>query len=290
MYRARVAPMGRLALQEHMPGAVPTGSIWVRAEQLVALARRHAADSGQRRHGATDAIAPSWLAFGERRSDGQRAWSELSAALDAGGSANLVETSIVHGDLHHRNCLVDQEVSSAGIFDWEMSGPGDWRCRRRLAGLLVLGVSPSRRRDARALVLAEVRAEVLPISPPLCSPQALRAISMRASPSLSAPSRCQPCDEWALNVAQLITYAVMTSVPISPNSPAPSLYVRSPHISAPTARRSEADWRSVDWAGPMQPLAQRIEDAAGASDLTPTSWVIKSSGGGRLRRRRRSHL
>jgi aminoglycoside phosphotransferase (APT) family kinase protein len=36
------------------------------------------------------------------------------------------QTTIVHGDFHHGNALVDGDEVT-GVVDWEIAGPGDWR-------------------------------------------------------------------------------------------------------------------------------------------------------------------
>jgi aminoglycoside phosphotransferase (APT) family kinase protein len=50
----------------------------------------------------------------------------LAAALDRGAEVELLEATIVHGDFHHRNALVDGD-RVVGVFDWDLAGPGDWR-------------------------------------------------------------------------------------------------------------------------------------------------------------------
>ena len=50
----------------------------------------------------------------------------LSGVLGDTEDVALAQTTIVHGDFHHRNFLVvDGRV--AGVFDWDIAGPGDWR-------------------------------------------------------------------------------------------------------------------------------------------------------------------
>ena len=46
--------------------------------------------------------------------------------LERTAGVELLERTIVHGDLHHGNCTtVDGDV--VGVFDWEIASPGDWR-------------------------------------------------------------------------------------------------------------------------------------------------------------------
>ena len=50
----------------------------------------------------------------------------LAAAIDQGEEAEILQTTIVHGDFHHANVLVDRDEVT-GVLDWEIAGPGDWR-------------------------------------------------------------------------------------------------------------------------------------------------------------------
>ena len=98
------------------------------ATELVGLARRHATDCGLRRPWRDDAIAAArgWLAGLEVDAGDPGDAAALEAALDGGTEAELLETTIVHGDFHHRNALVDRD-EVVGVFDWDVAGPGDWR-------------------------------------------------------------------------------------------------------------------------------------------------------------------
>lgn len=115
------------SLQEHLPGTVVDRLTEPIATQLVGLARRHAVDCGRRRPWRDDALAAArgWLAeLGPSLAPSDAA--VLAGALERGTEAELFETTIVHGDFHHRNALVDGG-RVVGVFDWDLAGPGDWR-------------------------------------------------------------------------------------------------------------------------------------------------------------------
>jgi len=113
------------SLQEPLPGTVVGHVTEPIATQLVTLARRHATDCGQSRPWRDDAIrsARGWLA--DIPLDGPDV-AVLELALDRGAQAELLETTIVHGDFHHHNALTDGD-GIVGVFDWDLAGPGDWR-------------------------------------------------------------------------------------------------------------------------------------------------------------------
>jgi len=183
-----------------MPGAVPDRLDLGTAEQLVALARRHAADSGQRRPWRDDAIAAA------------RGW--LSASADRMANAHVSE--LVSCPRCGRECEPGSKrrSSTATFTIATVSSTKKVSSRASLTGRLqglAIGVSTSSRwafgawcipepptRMRGALVLAEVRAECSPDIAALSSP-ARRCVRSRcrALASLSAPSRCQPCDECA---------------------------------------------------------------------------------------------
>jgi Phosphotransferase enzyme family len=168
---------GVWSLQEVLPGAVPPRLDVGLAEQLVALVRRHAVDSGMRRPWRDDAIAAArgWLAPGLNDVDA----ATLRRALDEGVDADLVETAIVHGDFHFRNCLVENGLVS-GVFDWEIAGPGDWRFDLVNFGFWCLIYPKVVDADARDLVLDAIRVECPPeVSALMFACQALRTISMQ---------------------------------------------------------------------------------------------------------------
>jgi aminoglycoside phosphotransferase (APT) family kinase protein len=113
------------SLQERLAGEVLRRLTLTHAEQLVSLASRHDVDSGLRRPWREDAIAAArgWLDSTPIDPADARV---LAAALDRGEGAEILQTTIVHGDFHHANALVaGDEVT--GVIDWEIAGPGDWR-------------------------------------------------------------------------------------------------------------------------------------------------------------------
>ena len=113
------------SLQERLAGEVLRRLTLNHATQLIALAGRHDVDSGLRRPWREDAIAAArgWLRSAPVDPSDARV---LAAALDRGEGAEILQTTIVHGDFHHGNALVaGDEVT--GVLDWEIAGPGDWR-------------------------------------------------------------------------------------------------------------------------------------------------------------------
>ena len=113
------------SLQERLAGEVLRRLTLNHATQLIALAGRHDVDSGLRRPWREDAIAAArgWLHSTPVDPTDARV---LAAALDRGEGAEILQTTIVHGDFHHGNALVaGDEVT--GVLDWEIAGPGDWR-------------------------------------------------------------------------------------------------------------------------------------------------------------------
>jgi aminoglycoside phosphotransferase (APT) family kinase protein len=131
-------------------------------DEAIAAARRWLSDA-----------APNGLA-------GEHAGT-LSAALDDGARIDLIETSIVHGDLHHRNCLVDNGTVTS-IFDWEIAGPGDWRFDLVTVAFWGLVYPRAADPDACALVLDAIRAECSPKTASMMfACQSLRAISMQST-------------------------------------------------------------------------------------------------------------
>ena len=114
------------SLQHVLAGEVPALLSEACALQLIGLAQAHAVDAGTTR--AWDVLARQaamrWLldigslphAFDDR----------LAAVLRDTADVTVLRTTIVHGDFHHRNCLVSGEQIT-GVFDWDIAGAGDWR-------------------------------------------------------------------------------------------------------------------------------------------------------------------
>jgi aminoglycoside phosphotransferase (APT) family kinase protein len=114
------------SLQEVLPGEVPLEFTASYADQLVELARAHDVDSGRRKQ---------WDALARQAARGwvtdlaplpQRFDEELAAQLDATADVSLLQTTVVHGDFHHRNFLAGNGRIT-GVFDWEIADAGDWR-------------------------------------------------------------------------------------------------------------------------------------------------------------------
>jgi aminoglycoside phosphotransferase (APT) family kinase protein len=113
------------SLQERLPGEVPRRLTLAHAAQLVTLAGRHDIDSGHARPWREDAIAAAreWLTTTPIDPTHARV---LAAAIDRGEGAEILQSTIVHGDFHHGNALVEGDEVT-GVLDWEIAGPGDWR-------------------------------------------------------------------------------------------------------------------------------------------------------------------
>jgi aminoglycoside phosphotransferase (APT) family kinase protein len=114
-------------LQEVLSGVVPEVLTESLAHQLVALARRHDRDAGHRRPWDELArrAASGWLDE-LRPSLPDDFGAVLAEALADTASVTVAQTTVVHGDFHHRNLtVVDGRVT--GIFDWDIAGAGDWR-------------------------------------------------------------------------------------------------------------------------------------------------------------------
>jgi aminoglycoside phosphotransferase (APT) family kinase protein len=119
---------GVWSLQEVLPGEVPLRLDGPLAVQLVELAGCHATDAGARRDWKADAreAAEGWI---DTLSDDGVApgfLDVMASTLEATTAAELLETTVVHGDFHHGNCTTIGG-GVAGVFDWEIAGPGDWR-------------------------------------------------------------------------------------------------------------------------------------------------------------------
>lgn len=120
------------SLQERLAGEVPDVMTEVHAEQLVALAGRHAGAAGREGDvherfdreldGAADRLAGHPEAG---RPVAAAIATELAGAL-ASRSAPVRTSDVVHGDFHHRNYLASGDRVT-GVFDWELAWAGDWR-------------------------------------------------------------------------------------------------------------------------------------------------------------------
>ena len=166
------------SLQTVLPGRVPTMFTVDIAEQLLALARRHDIDSGMRRPWDAQARDISRRAVADLRPLPNAFDETLRAVLDRTEDVVLAQTTIVHGDFHHRNLLIDGGRVT-GVFDWDIAGPGDWRFD--LVNLAFGCQMYPRTCDATALekVIAAVREHCdEPTAAFLMACQALRALSM----------------------------------------------------------------------------------------------------------------
>lgn len=117
------------SLQEHLAGDVPERLTASGARQLVALITMHETDSGLRRQWRDEAVtaAHTWLSDLRALDVSPGAVDVLAAALDRTCRTELLDATVVHGDFHHRNCLVDPDGEVVGVFDWEIASAGDWR-------------------------------------------------------------------------------------------------------------------------------------------------------------------
>ncbi len=165
------------SLQERLPGR-DTGRLTVgQAQQLVELARSHNFDSGVRRSWRDEAIAAcrGWLAHASCESD------RFDAIIERAADAEMFETTVVHGDFHHRNVLVEGETVT-GVFDWDIAGPGDWRFDLAML-LFACLVYPAFSEPSATLVVADALRDDAPdeVSSFLLACQVLRTLSMAAS-------------------------------------------------------------------------------------------------------------
>jgi aminoglycoside phosphotransferase (APT) family kinase protein len=175
------------SLQERLAGEVPRRLTLTHAAQLISLANRHDIDSGHRRPWREDAIAAARGWLDSTPIDPTDA-KVLAAAIDRGEGAEILQTTIVHGDFHHGNALVDGDEVT-GVLDWEIAGPGDWRF-----DLVMLAFGCHIRPDtcepaAATLVTEAVRSHCLDdVAALMMACQVLRLASMTAarSPGRSA--------------------------------------------------------------------------------------------------------
>ena len=114
------------SLQEALSGRVPDVLDERCALQLIRLAREHDVDAGLSRPWDQLAreAAERWLASLGPLPHGFDA--QLATVLRDTADVALSRTTVVHGDFHHRNCLVTGE-DVTGVFDWDIAGAGDWR-------------------------------------------------------------------------------------------------------------------------------------------------------------------
>jgi Phosphotransferase enzyme family len=167
------------SLQAVLPGRVPTMFTVGHAERLVALACRHDIDSGACR--PWDAIARKVTrgALAELAPLPDRFDETLRGTLDETEDVRLAQTTIVHGDFHHRNLLVDGEGRVTGVFDWDIAGPGDWRFDLVNLAFACQMYPKTCEPDGLAIVIAAVRKHCdAPTAAFLTACQTLRALSM----------------------------------------------------------------------------------------------------------------
>ena len=167
------------SLQEFLTGDVPHRMTVNQAAQLVALARRHKTDSGGRRPWRDDAVraARGWLA--ETSIDPGCAVA-LAAALDRGERADLLDCTVVHGDFHYGNTLIDDEDIVA-VLDWDIAGPGDWRFDLVMLAFGCVVRPRSCEPAAAALIIDAVRSECpSDVAALMMACQVLRMTSMLA--------------------------------------------------------------------------------------------------------------
>lgn len=113
-------------LQRLLPGTVPDRMTAAHAEQLLALAKRHAGFGESTFDWQGEAIRQTRHSLEIVRAAAPGLAGELSTVLDRTARTELRRGDVVHCDFHHRNYLADGERVT-GIFDWEIATPGDWR-------------------------------------------------------------------------------------------------------------------------------------------------------------------
>jgi aminoglycoside phosphotransferase (APT) family kinase protein len=165
-------------LQTVLPGRVPQMFTADHAAQLVGLACRHDVDSGMRRPWDAQARAASRRALTELGPLPERFDETLGAVLRETEGVALAQTTVVHGDFHHRNFLVhDGRVT--GVFDWDIAGPGDWRFDLVCLAFACQMYPKTCDAEALAIVIAAVREHCdAPTAAFLTACQTLRALSM----------------------------------------------------------------------------------------------------------------
>ena len=177
------------SLQERVAGRVTPCLTVTQAAQLLALARRHNTDSGRRRPWRDDAIraARGWLA--ETAIDPASA-ATLGAALDRGEGVDLCDATVVHGDFHHGNALIDDDDDVVAVLDWDIAGPGDWRFDLVMLAFGCVVRPRSCEPAAAALIIDAVRSECpSDVAALMMACQVLRMTSMLALRSPEAATQ-----------------------------------------------------------------------------------------------------
>ena len=173
------------SLQTVLPGRVPQMFTVGHAEQLLALARRHDIDSGMRRPWDELARDISRRALADLATLPDAFDGTLRSVLDRTEEVVLAQTTIVHGDFHHRNLVVDEDDRVTGVFDWDIAGPGDWRFDLANLAFACQMYPKTCEGSAVATVIAAVREHCdAPTAAFLIACQTLRALSIlqRARP------------------------------------------------------------------------------------------------------------
>jgi hypothetical protein len=166
------------SLQAVLPGAVPQTLTVGQAEELIALACRHDIDAGERRPWEALAREASWRALGELPSLPDLFDETLRGALAETEGISLAQTAIVHGDFHHRNCVVENGRVT-GVFDWDIAGPGEWRFDLVNLAFACQMYPKTCEREALEAVIGAVHEHCdEPTAAFLMACQALRALSM----------------------------------------------------------------------------------------------------------------
>jgi hypothetical protein len=178
------------SLQAVLPGCVPQLFTAGLAEQLIALACRHDTDTGEQRPWDELARDVSWRALAELGPLPDRFDETLSETLRETEGLALAQTTIVHGDFHHRNLLVE-DGGVTGVFDWDIAGPGDWRFDLVCLAFACQMYPKTCEPDALVAVTAAVREHCdAPTATFLTACQTVRALSMlrRRAPDWIEPA------------------------------------------------------------------------------------------------------
>ena len=181
------------SLQAVLPGRVPSMFTVGHAEQLVALACRHDIDAGERRPWDALAREASWRALAELGPLPDRFDDTLRGTLDDTASLSLAQATVVHGDFHHRNLLVEHGRVT-GVFDWDIASPGDWRFDLVSLAFACQMYPKTCDPDALATVIAAVQEHCdAPTSAFLMACQTLRSLSNLRR---RHPDRVEPASRW----------------------------------------------------------------------------------------------